>query len=345
LTSLIHAKHEIEAIHLPNHEVFRELAAHLQNWASQHQEFLQLLDTGHSNLQASWEGDGSHAYTLLHTHTQEVGNTHLDQFQHAHETLIKTSNLVEEAEHKKSHALRDIGIAIGATAAAAVFTAGIAVAAGVTTVSALVAGVITAAGAAASFFLNAFVWLGGLIIGEQAAIVLGAGVITVAAVVVAVVTNILKKIPVAAPVNIPSLTIPSGVKFTPTALQHIFFGDKKKGKFNGYHYAAANALTNAGSKIVKVIQKFPDGVFSAQVEGPGGTAKSGNGGVSTFFPVDMSPQDVVNAITTAYNNRQFVSGTKNTYEYVFPAGGPHAGMEINMYINGAGQIISAFPTK
>ena len=54
------------------------------------------------------------------------------------------------------------------------------------------------------------------------------------------------------------------------------------------------------------------GVYKAQVE-VNGIPKSGNGGYSTFFPKEMSPQDVIDSINEAYNNKVFVVGSKNSY--------------------------------
>ena len=58
-----------------------------------------------------------------------------------------------------------------------------------------------------------------------------------------------------------------------------------------------------------------------------------------FFSEKMSAQEVVNSINQAYNNRQFVQGTRNTY-----IGYDSNGMEIKMFIDmSTGEIISAFP--
>ncbi|GHO72402.1 hypothetical protein KSD_01730 [Ktedonobacter sp. SOSP1-85] len=336
MTTIEHAKHELESINLPNAEIFRELASHLQNWASQHEEYLRLLDTGHGNLKDSWEGDGAQAYTLLHTRSQEAGNAHLEHFQEATQALTKTATLVEDAHEKKSNAWKWI-LGLGL---AAVITAGIALFG----IPAVIAGVMEAITAATTFFSNIFgklaVWaLGGIIAwmgGTKP-----------------------KPIPIPPPIPIPlpiptpqAIPVSTGSlantgNFLTGALDHIFFGDVKtrKGKsiFGGFHYAAANAL----GKIVKVISTNPDGVFTAQVNGPGGLPKNGNGGISTFFPTSMGPQDVVDAINTAYSNAYpsgFVAGSKNTYEYTFTSG-PYTGMVIDMYINAAGKIISAFPVR
>ena len=50
----------------------------------------------------------------------------------------------------------------------------------------------------------------------------------------------------------------------------------------------------------------------------------------------MSPQEVVNAINEAYVNRVFVSG--NRY-----SGLTNTGMEIEMFLDSEGKIISAYP--
>jgi len=64
------------------------------------------------------------------------------------------------------------------------------------------------------------------------------------------------------------------------------------------------------------------------------------GGYSTFFHKEMSPQDVIDSINEAYNNKVFVVGSKNSY-----IGISNNGLEIEMYINNNGKIISAFPKE
>ena len=54
----------------------------------------------------------------------------------------------------------------------------------------------------------------------------------------------------------------------------------------------------------------------------------------------MDPQEVVDAINEAYDNRVFVEGTSNTYR-----GSAENGLEIEMYLNENGKIISAFPKE
>ena len=76
-------------------------------------------------------------------------------------------------------------------------------------------------------------------------------------------------------------------------------------------------------------------MYKAQVE-VDGIPKTANGGVSTFYSKDMSPQQVVDAINEAYVNRVYIRG--NTY-----SGLTSSGMEIEMFLDKAGKIISAYP--
>ncbi len=71
-----------------------------------------------------------------------------------------------------------------------------------------------------------------------------------------------------------------------------------------------------------------------------GVLKSGNGGVSTFFPDNWTKDQEVNAINEAYSNRIFQAGSINTY-----IGQSKADMSIGMYLDNANKIISAFPIK
>lgn len=81
-------------------------------------------------------------------------------------------------------------------------------------------------------------------------------------------------------------------------------------------------------------------MYEAKVE-VNGIPKVSNGGKSTFFPQDWSPQQVVDAINEAFDNKQFVKGSKNTY-----VGKLNNGMQIQMFIdNITNKIISAFPVK
>ncbi len=55
-----------------------------------------------------------------------------------------------------------------------------------------------------------------------------------------------------------------------------------------------------------------------------------------MFPKSWTPQQVVDSINETFSNKVFLNG--NTYE-----GTLANGMKIQMYIDSAGKIISAFP--
>ena len=79
------------------------------------------------------------------------------------------------------------------------------------------------------------------------------------------------------------------------------------------------------------------GVYKAQVE-VNGIPKISNGGFSTFYPKDMSPQEVVDSINEAYSNHVLKTGN----EYY---GYSSNGMKITMYLDKNSKIISAFPVR
>ena len=121
-----------------------------------------------------------------------------------------------------------------------------------------------------------------------------------------------------------------------SAIEHIFEGQVNGSK--GYHY---DGIDFTAGKIVPGTETpiNKNGVYKAQVE-IGGVPKSGNGGWSTFFPKDMSPQEVVDAINEAYDNCDLVPGTRNTYRGV-----TLKGLRIEMYLDKNNKIISAFPEE
>ncbi len=87
---------EFETIHIPDPEVFSPLLNHFQNWGSQHQEYLQQLDAGHSNLKAFWQGNGAETYSELHAHMQKVNNAHVEHMQH---TVTSFQNIKDQVSH------------------------------------------------------------------------------------------------------------------------------------------------------------------------------------------------------------------------------------------------------
>ena len=115
------------------------------------------------------------------------------------------------------------------------------------------------------------------------------------------------------------------------SLNHILEGDvKRNGSISGYHY---EGMPSANTSIVPGTASIPNaqGVYTAQVVG-----KTGNRGISTFFPRNMTPQQIVDSINEAYSAKVVITG--NTY-----VGTTSSGMIIEMYIDSAGKIISAFP--
>ncbi|MFR8427755.1 MAG: EndoU domain-containing protein [Roseburia inulinivorans] len=77
------------------------------------------------------------------------------------------------------------------------------------------------------------------------------------------------------------------------------------------------------------------GIYKAKVE-VNGIPKTANGGFSSFYPKSMSPQEVIGSINEAYRNRAYIRG--NTY-----SGLTSSGMEIEMFLDKNGKIISAYP--
>jgi len=123
--------------------------------------------------------------------------------------------------------------------------------------------------------------------------------------------------------------------FRTSAVDHIFNGEiNGRGQATGYHY---EGIEGSPGKTVEGTKTEPDenGVYTAQVE-VGDVPKAGNGGTSSFYPEDMSPQEVIDAINEAYDNRVNLRG--NTY-----IGESDGGLEIEMYLDSDDKIISAFP--
>lgn len=123
--------------------------------------------------------------------------------------------------------------------------------------------------------------------------------------------------------------------FAKNTLEHIFDGTiNGKGKATGYHYTM---VTDSKGKIIDGTRSDVDenGVFTGKVE-VSGVKKNG---FSSFFPEDWTPQQVVDAINIAYDD-----AIKNTDN---PKGALWIGycddLEIDMYLNNAKKITSAFP--
>ena len=123
--------------------------------------------------------------------------------------------------------------------------------------------------------------------------------------------------------------------FLPTTIEHIFIGTiNKKGNATGYHY---EGIEDSAGEVIEGTRTEPDsfGVYSGKVR-VNGIKKSGNKGYSTFYPEDMSPQEVIDAINEAYESRELLNG--NLY-----AGLTDDGMEIDMALTDDDKIITAYP--
>lgn len=127
--------------------------------------------------------------------------------------------------------------------------------------------------------------------------------------------------------------------FTDSAIEHIFEGQvNARGKAVGYHYegiegTSGNVIPGTESSVNNI------GVYKAQVE-VNGIPKTANGGFSTFYSKNLSPQQVVDAINEAYSNCELKLGTRNTYQGV-----ANNGVKIDMFLDQSGKIISAFPEE
>ncbi|MHC1748083.1 MAG: EndoU domain-containing protein [Cellulosilyticaceae bacterium] len=122
--------------------------------------------------------------------------------------------------------------------------------------------------------------------------------------------------------------------FRDTALNHILEGEiNRSGMAVGYHY---EKFPTAKGKILQETKSLPNdfGVYTGKVE-VAGVRKSAK---SSFFPEEWSAQEVVDSINEAFSNKEFVQGTKNTF-----IGESNNGIQIKMYIDNDGNIISAFP--
>lgn len=123
--------------------------------------------------------------------------------------------------------------------------------------------------------------------------------------------------------------------FAKNTLEHIFDGTiNGKGKATGYHYTQ---VTDSKGKVIDGTRSDVDdnGVFTGKVE-VSGIKKNG---FSSFFPESWTPQQVVDAINTAYDD-----ATKNPSN---PKGSLWIGycgdLEIDMYLDSSKRITTAFP--
>ena len=123
--------------------------------------------------------------------------------------------------------------------------------------------------------------------------------------------------------------------FAKKTLEHIFDGTiNGKGKATGYHYTM---VTDSKGKVIDGTRSKVDenGVFTGKVE-VNGVKKNG---FSSFFPESWSPQQVVDAINTAYDDA--LDDPSNPKGSIWV--GYSGDLEIDMYLNSDRKITSAFP--
>lgn len=118
-------------------------------------------------------------------------------------------------------------------------------------------------------------------------------------------------------------------------LWHVFEGEiNRKGKPTGYH-SRPGGVDAANARIVSIKDR-PNraGVYTANIEvRDGGQWKSK---FSSFFPDNMSQEEVIDAIVSAYNS----SNDKNKQPWQGPSG---LGFNIQGYTTSKGGINTAFP--
>lgn len=118
-------------------------------------------------------------------------------------------------------------------------------------------------------------------------------------------------------------------------LWHVFEGEiNRSGKPVGYH-SRPGGQDPANARI-KSIRDKPNraGVYTATIEIRDGNQWKNK--FSSFFPDDMSRDDVVDAVLNAYNN----SNNPNAQPFEGPSG---LGFTIQGYTSGRGGINTAFP--
>lgn len=125
--------------------------------------------------------------------------------------------------------------------------------------------------------------------------------------------------------------------FTEECISHIFLGTlNEQGKASGYHY---DGIEDSPGEIVEGSRSEPDawGVYTAKVR-VSGIGKAGNRGYSTFYPDVFTPQQVIDAINEAYENRVLLDGS-------LYAGMTNDGIEVDMALDQSGKIITAYPVR
>ena len=123
--------------------------------------------------------------------------------------------------------------------------------------------------------------------------------------------------------------------FAKNTLEHIFDGTiNGKGKATGYHYTK---VSDSKGKIIDGTRSDTDenGVFTGKVE-VSGIKKNG---FSSFYPESWTPQQVVDAINTAYKDATANPSNPKGSLWIGYCGD----LEIDMYLNSNKMITTAFP--
>ena len=121
--------------------------------------------------------------------------------------------------------------------------------------------------------------------------------------------------------------------FADETLEHIFSGmiNKKTKKAVGFHYEGLDGVDGKVLEIIEPPNKY--GVYKAEVK----IAGKVKNGTSSFFPKDWTPQQVVDAINEAFENKELVKGKTTLYQ-----GTSKTGIKIRMYVEN-NKITSAWP--
>ncbi len=123
--------------------------------------------------------------------------------------------------------------------------------------------------------------------------------------------------------------------FAKNTLEHIFDGTiNGKGKATGYHYTK---VSDSKGKIIDGTRSETDenGVFTGKVE-VSGIKKNG---FSSFYPESWTPQQVVDAINTAYKDATANPSNPKGSLWIGYCGD----LEIDMYLDSNKRITTAFP--
>ena len=123
--------------------------------------------------------------------------------------------------------------------------------------------------------------------------------------------------------------------FAKGTLEHIFDGTiNKKGNATGYHYTM---VLDSKGKIIEGTRSAEDenGVFTGKVE-VDGVKKNG---FSSFYPEAWTPQQVVDAINTAYD--EAIANPDNPKNSLWI--GHYGNIEIDMYLDSNQKITTAYP--